>query len=125
MGSEKKTAFIKPRLSSKINTNKKMVFINIPIGTAPVACAANRASWTKATKTREINIVEGRLLINPPFLLPRRSAIKVAPLIHTPATINEVIIFSKKVLSIISALFLIGHHNARNTFMQSFSAKTL
>ncbi len=47
-----------------------------------------------------MRILEGRLVNNPPILLPSLSVNKVAPPIQIPATKNEMITLMMKVVSI-------------------------
>ena len=62
----------------------------MPTGIAGTAFTTNDVSLTIARKRRLTRIFDGRLAINPPVMLPKRSAIHVAEATRIPATKKDI-----------------------------------
>ena len=67
----------------------------MPIGIAGMDLMTKLISFTCAMNIRLTRMLEGRLVISPPILVPSFSAKKVAAAIHIPATKNDMITLVK------------------------------
>ncbi len=74
--------------------------IVMPIGMAGIELSTKLISLTCAMKIKLTRMLDGRLVIKPPILVPNLSARNVAVAIHNPATKNEIVTFVKKTESI-------------------------
>jgi hypothetical protein len=78
-----------PKGKQIINTKRKRVSMAIPRGIPGIELTVNGIPLIIEININEMRIFEGRLEINPPILLPRRSAKIVAIAIQNPAMKND------------------------------------